>query len=148
MENAKILKIFICSVVGVLGTGITYLCGEWSNAMQTLVILMVIDYLTGLMVAGLFQNSSKTKSGGLKSSIGFKGLCKKFVMLLIVAAMYRVEIMLDIHGLRDLAVIGFAANELISITENAGLMGVPLPPVVNKAIAILNESSNEEVEGE
>lgn len=148
MENAKILKIFICSVVGVLGTGITYLCGEWSNAMQTLVILMVIDYLTGLMVAGLFQNSSKTKSGGLKSSIGFKGLCKKFVMLLIVAAMYRVELMLAVHGLRDLAVIGFAANELISITENAGLMGIPLPPVVNKAIAILNESSNEEVEGE
>ncbi len=146
MENIKLLKIYLCSLAGVLGSIVTYLFGGWSNSMQTLCILMVIDYITGLIVAGLFQNSTKTKSGGLKSSIGFKGLTKKFVMLLIVAAMFRIDLMLGIEYLRDLAIIGFAANELISITENAGLMGIPLPPVVTKAIAILNEKSTPEGE--
>ena len=114
--------------------------------MQTLVVLMVIDYITGLFVAALFKKSNKTDSGGLSSNVGFKGLIKKFVEIMIVAAMFRLDILLGIKYLRDLCIIGFAVNELISITENAGLMGIPLPPVISKAIAVLNEKAGGDVE--
>lgn len=136
-------KLNSCALAGALGSIITYLFGGWTEGMQTLVVLMVIDYITGLFVAAIFKKSQKTDSGGLSSNIGFKGLCKKFVELMIVAAMFRLDISLGNKYLRDLCVIGFALNELISITENAGLMGIPLPPVVTKAIAILNEKAGE-----
>lgn len=137
-------KNMICFIAGVLGGFITYLVGGWTEGMETLVILMVIDFATGMFVAAIFKNSAKTKGGGLKSSVGFKGLVKKFVMWMIVAAMYRVDLMLGIDYLRDLCIIGFALNELISITENAGLMGIPLPAAVTKAIELLNEKTGGE----
>ena len=131
----------ICFLTGLLGSAFTFLFGGWTEGMQTLVALMVIDYITGLIVAAIFKKSKKTNSGGLSSNIGFKGLCKKFSELMIVAVMYRLDVLLGIQYLRDLCVIGFVLNELISITENAGLMGIPLPPVVTKAIAVLNEKA-------
>lgn len=131
----------ICFLGGIVGSIITYLFGGWTEGMQTLVILMVIDYVTGIMVAAIFKKSSKTERGGLNSNVGFKGLVKKFVELMIVAAMFRVDLMLGINYLRDLCVIGFALNELISITENAGLMGIPLPSAITKAIELLNKKA-------
>lgn len=132
------LKMGLCTIGGAVGGIITYLFGGLTTGMQTLITLMVIDYVTGLLVAGVFKNSSKTETGGLNSYIGFKGLAKKFVVLMIVAAMFRIDVMLDIDYLKDLSIIGFSLNELISITENAGLMGVPLPTAVTNAIELLN----------
>lgn len=132
------LKMGLCTIAGAVGGIITYLFGGLTTGMQTLITLMVIDYVTGLLVAGVFKNSSKTETGGLNSYIGFKGLAKKFVVLMIVAAMFRIDVMLDIDYLKDLSIIGFSLNELISITENAGLMGVPLPTAVTNAIELLN----------
>ncbi len=141
-------KTNLCATAGALGSIITYLFGGWTEGMQTLMVLMVIDYLTGWIVAAVFKQSKKTESGGLSSNIGFKGLCKKFVEWMIVAAMFRLDMLLGIKYLRDLCIIGFALNEVISITENVGLMGIPLPPVVTKAIAILNEKAGgEDTEG-
>ena len=134
-------KMNLCAAAGALGSIITYLFGGWTEGMQTLMVLMVIDYLTGWIVAAVFKQSKKTASGGLSSNIGFKGLCKKFVEWMIVAAMFRLDILLGIKYLRDLCIIGFALNEIISITENVGLMGIPLPPAVQKAIAIVNEKA-------
>lgn len=136
----------LCLISGAIGSIITYLFGGWTEGMQTLVVLMVIDYITGLFVAAIFKKSNKTDSGGLSSNVGFKGLIKKFVEIMIVAAMFRLDILLGIKYLRDLCIIGFAVNELISITENAGLMGIPLPPVISKAIAVLNEKAGGDVE--
>ena len=145
METLKhfFTRINVCAIAGALGSIVTYLFGGWTEGIQTLVVLMVIDYISGLLVAGVFNNSTKTEGGGLKSDVGFKGLVKKFVQLLIVAAMFRLDTMLGIKYLRDLCIIGFAVNELISVTENAGLMGIPLPPIVTKAIEILNAKANE-----
>lgn len=137
-------KFNLCTLVGAIGAAITYAFGGWTAGMEALFWVMVVDYITGLMVAGIFKNSSKTKSGGLKSDVGFRGLCKKFVMWMIVAVMYRLDLVLGIQYLRDLCIIGFILNEVISITENAGLMGIKLPPVISKAIAILNEKAGSE----
>ena len=105
--------------------------------MTTLIIFMAIDYITGLMVAGIFKRSKKTQNGALESRAGFKGLCRKGVMLLIVLVACRLDIELHTTYIRDAVCIAFIANETISIIENAGLMGVPIPKVITKAIELL-----------
>lgn len=145
-SQLKPTKDIICFIFGAVGSAITYIFGEWTEGMATLVILMVIDYMTGIFVAAIFKKSAKTNGGGLKSSVGFQGLVKKFVELLIVACMYRVDLLLGIDYLKNLCILGFVLNEIISITENAGLMGIPLPPAVTKAIELLNSKSEDEGE--
>ena len=131
------IKIFILSGVACVGAAIASLFGGWNGAMTTLVILMLIDYVTGIIVAGVFHASPKSSGGALSSAVGFKGLCRKFVILLIVVVACRVDLLLETNIIRDATCIGFCANELVSITENAGLMGIPLPRKLVEAIEVL-----------
>ena len=131
------IKIAILSGVSIVGAVITSLFGGWTGAMTTLVILMFIDYVTGIIVAGVFHNSPKCSGGALSSAVGFKGICRKFVILLIVVVACRVDLLLDTNIIRDATCIGFCVNELVSITENAGLMGIPLPRKLVDAIEVL-----------
>ena len=131
------IKIFILSGVACVGAAIASLFGGWNGAMTTLVILMFIDYITGIIVAGVFHASPKSSGGALSSAVGFKGICRKFVILLIVVVACRVDLLLDTNIIRDATCIGFCANELVSITENAGLMGIPLPRKLVEAIEVL-----------
>ena len=131
------IRIFILSGVACVGAAIASLFGGWTGAMTTLVILMLIDYVTGIIVAGVFHNSPKCSGGALSSAVGFKGICRKFVILLIVVVACRVDLLLDTNIIRDATCIGFCANELVSITENAGLMGIPLPRKLVEAIEVL-----------
>ena len=131
------IKIFILSGVACVGAAIASLLGGWTGAMTTLVILMLIDYVTGIIVAGVFHASPKSSGGALSSAVGFKGICRKFVILLIVVVACRVDLLLDTNIIRDATCIGFCANELVSITENAGLMGIPLPRRLVEAIEVL-----------
>ena len=131
------IKIFILSGVACVGAAITSLLGGWNGAMTTLVILMLIDYITGIIVAGVFHASPKSSGGALSSAVGFKGICRKFVILLIVVVACRVDLLLETNIIRDATCIGFCANELVSITENAGLMGIPLPRKLVEAIEVL-----------
>ena len=121
------MKEGLCTAVGVVGSAIAAAFGGWDQALVTLVIFMVIDYLSGLIVAGIFHNSRKTENGALESRAGWKGLCRKGVTLLFVLIAYRLDLALGVNYIRNAVIIGFMANELISITENAGLMGIPLP---------------------
>ena len=131
------IKFFILSGVACVGAAIASLFGGWNGAMTTLVILMLIDYITGIIVAGVFHASPKSSGGALSSAVGFKGICRKFVILLIVVVACRVDLLLDTNIIRDATCIGFCANELVSITENAGLMGIPLPRKLVEAIEVL-----------
>ena len=123
--------------VGALGAAFASLFGGWDAALQTLIIFMAIDYITGLIVAGVFHASPKTKSGTLESRAGWKGLCRKGETLLIVLVACRL----------DAVVIGFICNETISIIENAGLMGLPIPAAITKAVDILKQRSETEQKG-
>ena len=127
------------STVGVAGGFIAMAFGGWSDALATLMIFMGVDYVTGLIVAGIFKKSKKSESGALESRAGFKGLCRKGVALLIVLVAVRLDIIMHTTYIRDAVVIAFIANESISIIENAGLMGVPIPGVIAKAIDVLKE---------
>lgn len=137
------LKGIICTATGILGATLSGLFGGWDAALTTLVIFMVIDYITGLVLAGVFHQSKKSVSGGLNSTIGWKGICKKGVTLAIVLIASRLDIIIGTTYIRDAVVIAFCANELISVVENAGLMGIPMPGVISKAIDILKSRDDE-----
>ena len=138
-----------CAVLGTIGGAVAAYFGGWDAALTTLIIFMAIDYLTGLIVAGIFHKSQKTESGSLESRAGWKGLCRKGVTLLIVLVACRLDMLVNSNFIRDAVVIAFVTNETISIIENAGLMGVPIPAVIVKAIEVLKKKSEVEVkEGE
>lgn len=131
-------------VLGVVGGAISSYLGGWDTALQTLVLFMALDYITGLMVAGIFHKSKKTPGGGLESRAGFKGLCRKGVVLLIVLVACQLDRMAGTDFIRDACVIAFVTNEALSIIENAGLMGVPVPEVITKGIEILKSKEPKE----
>ena len=136
------MKRLICTVVGMVGGFIASLFGGWSTGLVTLLIFMSIDYLSGLIVAGVFHNSPKTGTGTLESRAGWKGLCRKCMTLLFVLIAYRLDLEIGTNYIRDAVIIGFMANELISIVENAGLMGLPLPAVITKAVDVLTKKAD------
>jgi len=133
------MKGIICTIIGVIGSAIAYLFGGWNTALESLVIFMAIDYVSGLIVAGVFHNSNKTESGALESKAGWKGLCRKAMIFLFVLIAHRLDLVIGSDYIMDAVIIGFIANEAISIVENAGLMGIPLPTIITKAIDILQQ---------
>ena len=136
-------KLEIISFFGIIGSYVAGIFGCWSTAMTTLLIFMAIDYITGLLVAGIFHASNKTKNGSLESNAGFKGLCRKGVALLIVLVGSRLYLIVGTRHIKDAVVIAFVVNEVISITENAGLMGVPMPECIVKAIEVLQDKDTD-----
>ena len=131
------LKNTICLTLGLIGSMIANLFGGWTEDMVTLVIFMGIDFAMGLIVALVFKKSEKSATGAADSRACFKGLCKKCVILLFVLIAYRLDLELNCNYIKTATIIGFIANELISIIENAGIMGIPLPSVLTKAIEVL-----------
>lgn len=138
------MKQFICTMIGAVGSGIAVLFGGWDTGLVSLLIFMGLDYVSGLVVAGVFHKSNKTDTGSLESKAGWKGLCRKCMTLVFVLVAYRLDLVIGTNYIRDAVIIAFIANELISLVENAGLMGVPLPAVITKAIDILQKKSESE----
>ena len=137
------MKDYICAVIGAVGGAVAAAFGGWSAGLTTLVVFMAADYLTGLLVAGVFHASKKTPHGGLESRAGWKGLVRKLVTLVLVLAACRLEALLHVTYVRDAAVVGFCANEVLSVTENAALMGVPVPAPLARALELLRRKEEE-----
>lgn len=137
----KLAKIKI--IFGLVGGFISQQLGGWDAALSTLFILMIIDYLTGIITA-MLGNSVKSEHGNLSSKVGFIGIVKKGIMIFIVLIGYRMDILLEVEYVRDCVVLMFAANETISILENAALIGVPIPKVLVRVIDVLKVKSGEE----
>lgn len=137
------LKNYLCALTGAVGSIFIILFGGCDNLIQTLITFMVIDYLSGIVVAGIFKKSNKTESGGLQSVAGWKGLSKKCMTLVFVAIAYRLDLVIGVEYIRNATIIGFIVNELISIVENAGLMGLPVPQVIVNCIDVLKKKEGE-----
>lgn len=131
------MKNLICTEIGMVGAAVSTIFGGWSEALTTLLICMAIDYITGLVVAGVFHNSPKSETGALESNAGLKGLFRKAAMLLFVLIGHRLDLAVGTTYIRDAVCIAFIANEILSLVENAGLMGVPIPEVITNAIDVL-----------
>lgn len=139
------MKNAICSAIGAAGSFIAAMFGGWSMALETLMIFMAIDFISGLIVAGIFHNSPKNENGALESNRCWKGLFRKLMTLVFVMVGYRIDLALDVDYVKNAVIFAFMANELISIVENAGLMGLPIPAAITNAIEILK---NKEKKGE
>ena len=133
------MKNTICTAVGIVGSGIASLFGGWTASLTTLVVFMGLDYVSGLLVAGVFHNSPKTDTGALESRAGFKGLLRKMMILVFVLVGRRLDLAMGTTCVRDAVCIAYMANELLSIVENAGLMGIPIPEPITGAIELLKK---------
>ena len=127
-------KAAIMTGAGVIGGMISQAFGGWDAALMSLLLFMAVDYLSGLIVAGVFHSSDKSETGTLNSAACWQGLLKKGMTLVIVLVAARLDIVLGTAFVRDAVVIAYIVNETISIIENAGLMGLPVPDVIMQAI--------------
>lgn len=134
-------KSSIIAAIGIAGSFISELFGGRNPILTTLIIFMAIDYVTGLVVAGVFKSSPKTKGGTLESRAGLKGLLRKGMMLAVVLVAFRLDVVIGSEFIGCATIIAFIANETISIIENSALMGVPMPSAIKNAIEILQSKS-------
>ena len=139
----KAMLVLALAFVGAIGSGIlAALFGGWSQPMAVLLIMIGLDYITGLIVA-FGGNSPHTTHGGLSSAVGLKGLLRKFIMIIVVAAAYQLDKLIGTAYIRDAVAIAFIANEALSLIENAGLMGVPIPNILLKGIEVLKGKADQ-----
>ena len=137
------MKQTICTVFGLLGAAVSWAFGGWDTALVALLICMGVDYVSGSVVALVFHKSTKTETGAYNSAYGIKGLCKKGLTLLFVLVAVQIDRMLGIDYVRDAVCIGFCTNEIISIIENLGLAGIPMPAIVTKALEQLQKKQDQ-----
>ncbi len=132
------MKERICTALGILGSFIAAAFGGWDTALMALTVCICVDYISGSLVALVFHNSQKSETGAYNSAYGLKGLCKKCLMILFVAVGVQVDRLLGADYVRDAICIGFSVNEILSITENLGHAGVPMPKAVKEALEQLH----------
>ena len=133
------MKETLCTVFALLGGALSWAFGGWDAALAALVICIAVDYISGSLVALVFHKSTKSDTGAYNSAYGLKGLCKKGLMLLFVLVAVQVDRLLGSEYVRDAVCIGFCSNEILSIVENLGLAGVPMPQAVVKALEQLQK---------
>lgn len=140
IQHVKQLALAAFSVAGSVAANAM---GGWDTAIQTLLCCMMADYVSGTVVAGVFQRSGKSESGALDSRAGFRGVCKKGAELLLVLVAVQLDRVLGVDAYARTAVLLFlTANEGLSILENLGLMGVPYPAFLRSALEILQEQGD------
>ena len=134
------MKVKVFTYFGAGAGAITALFGGWDAALQTLILFMIIDWITGgILLPVVFRKSPKSENGALESRAGWKGLCRKSMTLLFVLIAVRLDLLIGTDYLRDAFCIAFIANEALSIVENAGLMGIPMPEMLMRSIDILQK---------
>ena len=123
-------------IISELATVFIYLLGGWDVALICLIIAIVLDYISGLIKA--YTNKQ------LSSKIGFKGILKKVGILLIVMLSVLVDRVTGNTGaIRTLVIYYFVANEGLSILENLGQAGIPIPKGIKKALKIVKEQNDD-----
>ena len=130
----KSMKEVIQSVLAVISTGLIYLLGGLDIAMTCLLIAIILDYVSGMLKAFITKQVS--------SKIGFKGILKKVSILLVVMLSVLIDRVTGETGaIRTLVVYYFVANEGLSVLENLGQAGVPIPQSIKKALKALKKES-------
>ena len=137
IEVYKMEKYFnnISIVFGLVGGFVCNFLGSWDLLLKSIVILMVLDYVTGLL------KSIYNKK--LSSEVGFKGIIKKIIIFIVIATAYIIQCLLgDEIPLREITILFFIANEGISWIENASEF-VPIPEKLKDILIQLRKDSEE-----
>lgn len=139
-------KYNVMLLAGSVGSFFSYVIGGFDKLIIALLIFMVIDYVSGLILAIVFKKSNKTKNGRVSSEAGIKGLAKKIFILMLIVMSEQIDIVLGISIVRDGAIIAFISMEGISILENATLAGLPVPKIIKNALEVLNKKEDDKDE--
>ncbi|MEQ3315281.1 phage holin family protein [Enterocloster clostridioformis] len=137
----KMKKDMMCTILGILAASGVKLFGGWTPTLNIVLILMGIDLAAGFLVAAVFKKSPKSESGAASSSAMLKGICKKIMMIFLLAVAHQLDLALGVDYIMLAATYGFIANEALSIVENAGLMGIVKSDVIINAIEVLKGKS-------
>ncbi len=137
INNAAAVKNTVLAAAAAAGSAVFEALGGLDELLGLLIALMAFDYVTGVLVAALWHRSGKSATGALDSRAGFRGLCKKGTVLLVVYIGVLLDRALGIDYVRGALVLFFCGNEGLSLLENIGLMGVPYPPALRKMLEAL-----------
>ena len=131
------MKDIICSILAGIGTGLVYLWGGFDVAMQCLLIAIALDYVSGIIKAFVLKE--------LSSTVGFRGILKKVGILVVVALAVLIDRVTGESGaIRTLVIYYFVANEGLSILENAGKAGLPIPHSIKEALQALKRQGDKD----
>lgn len=136
------VKYYFSTVCGIVSGGIVAALGGFDDILNALFVCMVIDLLLGVL-CGIEGVSEKSKGGHITSSAFVKGLFKKITELCVVALGVQLDVVLGTEFVRSAAICGFICSEIISLFENSGKLGVPMPDVIKKALDTLNTKAGE-----
>ena len=141
--NFGTVKAIALTTFGAVGSFvINVLLGGWTEDMITLLFLMGVDFVMGLLIAAVWKKSGKSETGALNSISAWKGLIRKGCSLLVVMVAYRLDVTLGVTYIKTAVIMAFIANEGISIVENYGIMGGPMPKVLKRALEVLQEKAD------
>lgn len=138
MEKENLVKTIVASI----GTGLTWFFGTWDLALQILITLMALDYATGWMRAYLNKE--------LSSNVGLKGIARKGVIFVVLIVAVSLDRLLNVDKwiFRTLVCYFYIANEGLSILENCGSLGLPIPEKIKEALLQLKEGNKKEIRKE
>ena len=139
------VKYLIELIISSIGTIIINIIGKPTDELMILLLLMIIDLITGTLVSAVWHKSSKTKSGKLSSRVMFKGIVKKLLTLVIVVIAYQLDILLNIDMIRYIVIISLIIEEVLSIIETIALTGIQVPTIISKGLDILERRISNDI---
>lgn len=139
--QAKIIYYSALAVLAAAGATIAEALGGWDTALRTLIILMAIDYATGILCAVVWRKSPKSETGAFESKASLKGLIRKGAILLVVFIAARLDMLMGTEVARLAVIMFFCANDGFSIIENLGIMGIPMPDIIKNGFELLRKQS-------
>ncbi len=137
------VKNIVFGAFAVIGGTLADAMGGWDTALRVLICAMSADYITGLLVALIWHNSSKTDTGAASSAAGFKGLVKKCAILIFVWFGASLDLLIGGTWVRSAVILFFTANEGLSILENMGAMGIEYPEPIREALEALKKEAKD-----
>lgn len=140
--NILQIKNAVFAALSVVGSTIAQALGGWDAALRVLIGFMVLDYVTGWLVAALWHKSGKSRNGALSSEAGFKGLIKKGMILALVWMAQLLDLAAGSDFVRNAMCLFFIANEGLSVLENTAVMGVPYPAFIKNMLDAMREAAD------
>ncbi|MDD2417977.1 MAG: phage holin family protein [Oscillospiraceae bacterium] len=133
----------VLGILAAMGGMVAQALGGWDEALRMLCIIMAMDYITGIICALVWKKSPKSSDGSFNSRLSLKGLLRKAGIFLAVLIAYQLDSVAGTEFIRTSAILFFIANDGLSVIENLGIMGLPMPSSIKNAFEILRKKSEE-----